>query len=78
MFVNEEGDSFDLPKNKPYYGEVKYQMEYKGKKSKPFDWLFVDAQSLTKIANTIGLNVEIIYKDEEHQFLAKLTKSFSA
>lgn len=61
----------DKPKNR-YYGEIQYQYEFKKKKGKPFDWLYVDKQTLEEVAKKVGLSCNIIYEDENDQYLAIL------
>jgi len=72
MFEDEDGAVWtDL--NKTYYGEVIYQMQYKEVKTAPFNWLFVDFETLKKQAMDIGFNVELVLEDENNQYLAKLS-----
>jgi len=70
MFENKE---YYIAKNENYDGEVTYTMEYKGKESKPFDWLFVDFDTLQKYALNSGLNCEMVIEGEHNDYLAKLT-----
>ena len=71
MFEDEDGAIWtDL--NKSYYGEVVYQMKYKDAITKPFNWLFVDFETLKKQAMDIGFNVDLILEDDNNQYLAKL------
>lgn len=55
-----------------YFGEVSYQYEYKGKKGTWFDWLFIDQATLISTAYAAGWTCEILYVDENDQYLAKL------
>lgn len=61
-----------LEKPSGYYGEVKYQYEYKGEKGDWFDWVYVDQTSLTEIINTLGYQIEIMMTDENDQYLARI------
>jgi len=63
----------ELP-SKHYYGELEYQYEYKGKKSTWFKWLYVDFETLVKEASNVGLTCELLFEDENDQYLAKLVK----
>jgi SAM-dependent methyltransferase len=56
-----------------YVGEVTYQFEYKGGKSEPFGWLYLDASTLKKVARSSGWQCQIIY-DEAASYLARLVK----
>ena len=72
MFEEEDGSMWvDL--NVSYYGEVTYQMEYKGLVTDKFDWLFVDFKKLKEVATTLGLKTELLYEDENNQYLVKLS-----
>lgn len=55
-----------------YYGEIAFQYEYKGIKGEWFNWLYVDQETLTKIADAAGWMAEVVYEDEYDQYLARL------
>lgn len=55
-----------------YFGEVSYQYEYKGQKGEWFNWLFIDQATLISTAYEAGWTCEILYVDENDQYLAKL------
>ena len=57
-----------------YFGEVKYRMEYKGIEGKELGWLYLDFETLKNFSGKAGLSCEIITKDLNGNFLAKLTK----
>ncbi len=61
-------------KNEDYLGEVSYTMEYKDKAGKPFDWLFIDFETLQHHALQNGLQCKLIMKGEHYDYLAKLSK----
>ncbi len=44
MYEDEDG-SYRIPMGDHYYGELQYRLEYKGLKSSPFPWIFVDPAS---------------------------------
>ncbi|MDF1673376.1 MAG: methyltransferase domain-containing protein [Vicingaceae bacterium] len=69
----EEDGSVWMNLNSTYYGEVTYQMKYKNCLTEPFNWLFVDYESLAKTAKECGLNCELIYEGEHYDYLARLT-----
>lgn len=64
--------------NQTYYGEVRYQLEYRGIKGNPIDWLFIDPETLKQIAGFYGYHVTILARDQEGQYLAKLTADATA
>lgn len=72
LFEEEDGTvSLDLSKG--YYGEVTYQMEYKGQKGHPFKWLFVDYDNLAHEADLAGFDIELLAEGENNHYLAKLS-----
>jgi 2-polyprenyl-3-methyl-5-hydroxy-6-metoxy-1,4-benzoquinol methylase len=68
----EEDGTISLNLNEDYYGEVEYQVEYKGRKGKPFKWLFVDYSNLAFIADQAGFSIELMYEDDSFNYLARL------
>ena len=71
LYENEDG-SFDIDLNGPYYGEVDYQMAYKGILGEPFDWLYVDYPLLQSIAENCGLRCQLIAKGQHYDYLAQI------
>jgi|FLOH01.1.fsa_nt_gi 2-polyprenyl-3-methyl-5-hydroxy-6-metoxy-1,4-benzoquinol methylase len=71
MYEDEEGD-IDVPETK-YYGEVKFTMTYKIQKSKVFNWLYLDVNTLNYYAKNNGLQCNIILEGPHYDYLAKLT-----
>ncbi len=68
----------DLPNDK-YYGELDYQYEYDGKNGGWFKWLYVDFDTVKKHAFEAGLELELIFLNEETgQYLAKGIISLSS
>ena len=64
----------DLPKPQNcYYGEVSYQYEYEGEKGNRFNWLYVDPETVKKMASETGWKSEVIFDDGEDQYLVRLT-----
>ncbi len=72
IYENENG-SFDIDLNGPYYGEVDYQMVYEKTEGEPFDWLYVDFPLLKSIAESCGLEGELIAEGEHYDYLARLS-----
>ena len=71
LFEDEDG-SFEIDLAGDYYGEIDFQMQYKAIKGTPFDWLYVDFQTLSLYAAECGFNAEIIKKGKHYDYLAKL------
>ncbi|MBO5499196.1 MAG: class I SAM-dependent methyltransferase [Bacteroidales bacterium] len=71
LFEEEDGSlMIDLADD--YYGLLDYQMEYKGVKGEPFDWLYVDFETLAFYAEENGFSAELIAEGEHYDYLAKL------
>lgn len=63
----------ELPTDQ-YYGEVTCRYEYQKETTDWFNWLYLDQQTLEKLASEEGWKTELIYKDENDQYLVKLQK----
>jgi SAM-dependent methyltransferase len=75
MFEEDEDGGRWLPDAEKYYGEVSFVMSYKGKKSKPFSWLYIDHNTLQNAAQYNGFNCEIVSLGEHYDYLARLMVS---
>lgn len=64
----------DIPLPKHYYGEVQYQYAYKRMKTDWFKWLYIDAKTMQSIASENGWEMQVLFEDENDQYLASLTK----
>jgi len=60
-----------LPKTGDYYGEIRYQYEYRKQQSDWFKWLFIDRKTLSAIALSEGWQTELLFGDEWDQYLVK-------
>lgn len=58
-----------------YYGEIRYQYEYRDWRGEQFPWLYVDQQTLTAVAHREGWSLEILYVDPYDQYLFRLKLS---
>ena len=56
-----------------YFGELRFQMEYKGRKWPLWKWLHVDPETLTANARKAGWSCEIVLQEEGGDYLARLT-----
>jgi SAM-dependent methyltransferase len=56
-----------------YYGEVNFRYEYKSVKGAWFKWIYVDQQTLKSLAEKQGWIVEIVFEDDQDQYLARLS-----
>lgn len=63
----------EAPETSTYYGEIDYQYEYNGQKGEWFSWLYIHQSFMLKIALETGWQLQIIYVDEDDQYLGVLT-----
>lgn len=68
----EEDGSYTINLNEEYYGEVMYQIEYMDIKGKPFEWLYVDFDNLSLLAEEAGFRCEKVFEDDHYNYLARL------
>jgi hypothetical protein len=54
---------------------MRFRLEYKGKKGPTLAWLFLDSQLLTERAMKAGWSCEVIWREEEGHYLARLTRA---
>ena len=74
LFEEEDGSlMIDLADD--YYGQLDYQMLYKDVEGEPFDWLYVDFDTLAFYAEENGFYAELIAEGEHYDYLARLTVS---
>ena len=71
LFEDEDG-SFLVDLAAGYYGEIDFRMQYKQIKGEPFDWLYVDFQTLSYYANENGFKAEMVKEGEHYDYLACL------
>jgi len=55
-----------------YFGEVVYELRYGGLAGAPYPWLYVDPETLHDHARRAGFHDQILFEDEDRQFLARL------
>ena len=76
MFDTDEGDSADkrdLGDEDGYYGEVYFTLRYRELTSASFPWLYLDQDTLKKVALTCDLRCEIVSLGEHFDYLARLS-----
>ena len=71
LFEDEDG-SFLVDLAAGYYGEIDFRMQYKQIKGEPFDWLYVDFQTLSYYAAENGFKAELVQEGEHYDYLACL------
>ena len=73
VFETEDG-IIEMPDDMSYYGEHSFQMQYKDTIGEPFDWLYIDADTLKQKAGRYGYAVEVVTEGEHYDYLARITK----
>jgi SAM-dependent methyltransferase len=71
LYEDEDGALW-IDLNTEYYGNFRFQMQYKTEKSEWFDWLYVDFDNLFQAAKKCGFKASKIYEMDDH-YLAELT-----
>ena len=74
MFDEDEDGGKWIPTDVDYYGEVVFDIAYKGEKEASFDWMYIDYNTLQNAAIANGFQCELILEGEHFDYLAKLTK----
>ena len=73
IFMDEDG-SMEIDLAAGYYGEIDYKMCYKNISGEPFDWLYIDFDTLSMYAEEHGFNCEKCIDGEHYDYLACLTE----
>ena len=73
MFEKDNDGGYWIPGDVDYYGEVRFQMEYKNEKGPFFDWLYVDFNTLAEYSAAENLDCELIVQGEHYDYLARVT-----
>ena len=71
LFEDEDG-SYVIDIAGDYYGLVDFQMQYRQIKGAPFDWLYIDFDTLSYYAKQYGFSAQIVCEGEHYDYLAKL------
>jgi SAM-dependent methyltransferase len=73
MFDEDEDGGKWIPSDNQYYGELTFNLTYKGEKEETFDWLYLDYNTLQNAAIANGLKCELVLEGEHYDYLAKLS-----
>lgn len=71
LYEDEDG-SFVIDIAGDYYGEVDFRMQYKQVEGDPFDWLYIDFQTLSLYAAQNGFAAELAKEGKHYDYLARL------
>jgi len=72
MFDEDEDGGKWIPSENDYYGEVVFNISYKGEDEVAFDWLYLDYNTLQNAAVANGLQCELILEGAHFDYLARL------
>jgi SAM-dependent methyltransferase len=72
MFDEDEDGGYWIPDNGTYYGELEFTLAYKGLKSDPFYWLYIDYNRLERVAGQQNLSCELVCEGAHYDYLARL------
>jgi cyclopropane fatty-acyl-phospholipid synthase-like methyltransferase len=73
MFEKMSDGGYLIPADRSYYGEVSFEMHYQELKSEPFDWLYIDINTVSEAAELNGFHCDLVRKGPHYDYLAKLT-----
>ncbi|MCW5516848.1 class I SAM-dependent methyltransferase [Muriicola sp. Z0-33] len=77
IYMFDEEDIYEktksLIRSGQYYGEVTFTMEYKGYSSAPFQWLYLDYDTLKAHTRAHGWSCELVMEGEHYDYLARLS-----
>lgn len=73
LYEQEDGSALIDINAENYYGELVFQTQYKGFKSQPFPWLYVDINNLEAAVEKNQLKLSNVYKGQHYDYLARIT-----
>jgi SAM-dependent methyltransferase len=73
MFDEDEDGGKWIPGDTDYYGELEFKISYKGEMEKPFDWMYIDFNTLQNAALANGLACELLVEGDHFDYLARLS-----
>ena len=73
MFDEDEDGGKWIPSDNEYYGEVIFNISYKGEKESAFEWLYLDYNTLQNAAIANGFKCQLVLEGEHYDYLARLT-----
>lgn len=73
MFDEDDDGGKWIPSDVDYYGEITFDITYKGEKEATFDWLYLDYNTLQNAAHANGLECELVIEGEHYDYLARLS-----
>jgi SAM-dependent methyltransferase len=71
MFDQDNDGHYLIPADN-YYGELSFAISYKKQTQEPFNWLYLDYNTLQNMAHNNGLHCELILEGDHYDYLARL------
>jgi len=72
MYEQDNEEEYWIANPRKYYGEVTFTLEYKTKKSKPLEWLYLDINTLKNAAEANNFKCTLLRKGEHYDYLVRL------
>lgn len=73
MFDEDDDGGKWIPLYGDYYGELTFKMSYKGETDTPFDWLYLDYNTLQNACIAQNLSCELLLEGNNYDYLARIT-----
>ncbi len=73
MFDEDEDGGKIIPLDQEYYGEVVFNIRYKGQQENPFNWMYIDYNTLQNAAYANELHCELLLEGDHFDYLARLS-----
>ncbi len=73
MFDEDEDGSKIIPLDQEYYGEVVFNIRYKGQQENPFNWMYIDYNTMQNAAHANELHCELLLEGDHFDYLARLS-----
>ncbi|HUH25639.1 MAG TPA: class I SAM-dependent methyltransferase [Flavobacterium sp.] len=74
MFDEDEDGGKWIPMYGDYYGELTFNISYKNEREEPFDWLYLDYNTLQNACIAQNLKCELLLEGDHFDYLARITK----
>jgi hypothetical protein len=71
VFYEKDGSKW-INLNSEYYGEVSYTVSYKKTTGQQFKWLFIDTETIERIARENGFKFKILKEGKHYDYLGEL------
>jgi len=71
LYLEEDG-SINIPLTDKYYGELIYELEYKGKTSGEFNWFFIDPYTIEAVAGECNFKMQFLAEGPHYDYVACL------